>query len=109
MLGAIAYVAFRGVKRAGRRRVESSPETDAIMLTLGGILVFWPIVLAWVINKYVNVENKKKYWMMFNIIGCLVMTLVPLGWEVYFLYGFVTSVVVFVFRLPGSLRAHINL
>jgi hypothetical protein len=30
--------------------------------------------------------------MMFNIIGFLLMTLVPLGWEVYFLYGFVAAV-----------------
>lgn len=54
--------------------------------------MFWPIALAWVIHEYVNVENKKKYWMIFNIIGFLLMTLVLLGWEVYFLYGFVASV-----------------
>jgi hypothetical protein len=92
LLGAIAYVAYRRAKRAGRQRVESSPETDAVMWLLGGILVFWPIALAWVIHEYVNVENKKKCWMMFNIIGFLLMTLVPLGWEVYFLYGFVAAV-----------------
>ena len=62
------------------------------MWLLGGILVFWPIALAWVIHECVNVENKKKYWMIFNINGFLLMTLVPLGWEVYFLYGFVASV-----------------
>ena len=38
-------------------------------------------------------EKKKKYWMMFNINGFLLMTLIPLGWEVYFLYGFVVMVV----------------
>ena len=54
--------------------------------------MFWPIALAWVIHECVNVENKKKYWMIFNINGFLLMTLVPLGWEVYFLYGFVASV-----------------
>jgi hypothetical protein len=31
--------------------------------------------------------------MMFNITGFLLMTLVPLGWEVYFLYGFVAFLV----------------
>ena len=73
-------------------RTESSPETDAVMWLLGGILVFWPLALAWLIHEHVNLENKKKYWMMFNINGFLLMTLVPLGWEVYFLYGFVASV-----------------
>jgi len=29
---------------------------------------------------------------MFNINGFLLMTLIPLGWEVYFLYGFVVMV-----------------
>ena len=92
MLGAIAYVAYRRAKRRSRVRTESSPETDAVMWLLGGILVFWPIALAWLIHEYVNLENKKKYWMMFNITGFLLMTLVPLGWEVYFLYGFVAAV-----------------
>jgi hypothetical protein len=31
--------------------------------------------------------------MMFNINGFLLITLIPLGWEVYFLYGFVAYVV----------------
>jgi len=92
LLGAIAYVAYRRAKRRSRVRTESSPETDAVMWLLGGILVFWPIALAWLIHEYVNLENKKKYWMMFNITGFLLMTLVPLGWEVYFLYGFVAAV-----------------
>jgi hypothetical protein len=92
LLGAIAFVAYRRARRASRQRVESSPETDAVMWFLGGILVFWPIALAWVIHEYVNVENKEKYWLMLNIIGFLLMTLVPLGWEVYFLYGFVAAV-----------------
>lgn len=92
MLGAIAYVAYRRAKRAGRQPVDPDPETDAIMWLLGGILVFWPIALAWVIHEYFNVENKKEYWMIFNINGFLLMTLVPLGWEVYFLYGFVALV-----------------
>jgi hypothetical protein len=29
---------------------------------------------------------------MFNVTGFLLMTLIPLGWEVYFLYGFVAAV-----------------
>jgi hypothetical protein len=92
LLGAIAYVAYRRAKRRSHVRTESSPETDAVMWLLGGILVFWPIALAWLIHEYVNLENKKKCWMMFNITGFLLMTLVPLGWEVYFLYGFVAAV-----------------
>ena len=68
---------------------ESSPETDAAMMLLGSILLFWPIALSWLIHEYSNAENKRKYWMMFNINGFLLMTLIPLGWEVYFLYGFV--------------------
>jgi hypothetical protein len=93
VLGAIAYVAYRKAKRKNRISRQSSPETDAAMWLLGGILVFWPIALAWVIHEYVNVKNKKKYWLMFIINGFLLMTLVPLGWEVYFLYGFLTCVV----------------
>jgi hypothetical protein len=31
---------------------------------------------------------------MFNVTGFLLMTLIPLGWEVYFLYGFVAAIVV---------------
>jgi hypothetical protein len=31
--------------------------------------------------------------MMFGVNGFLLMTLIPLGWEVYFLYGFVVMVV----------------
>jgi hypothetical protein len=92
LLGAIAFVAYRRARRASSQRVESSPETDAVLWFLGGILVFWPIALAWVIHEYVNVDNKKKYWLMFNINGFLLMTLVPLGGEVYFLYGFVAAV-----------------
>ena len=72
---------------------ESSPETDAIMLLLGSILLFWPVALSWLIHEFSPLENKKKYWMMFNINGFLLMSLIPLGWEVYFLYGFVASVV----------------
>ena len=72
---------------------ESSPETDAAMMLLGSILLFWPIALSWLIHEYSNAENKCKYWMMFNINGFLLMTLIPLGWEVYFLYGFVAAVV----------------
>jgi hypothetical protein len=93
VLGAIAYVAYRRAKRRSRVRTESSPETDAVMWLLGGILVFWPIALAWLIHEYVNLENKKKSWMMLNITGFLLITLVPLGWEVYFLYGFVAAVI----------------
>jgi hypothetical protein len=93
MLGAIAYVAYRKVKRRSRVSRESSPETDAAMMLLGSILLFWPIALSWLIHEYSNAENKRKYWMMFNINGFLLMTLIPLGWEVYFLYGFVASVV----------------
>jgi len=93
VLGAIAYVAYRKAKRRNRVRRESSPETDAAMMLLGSILLFWPVALSWLIHEYSNTENKRKYWMMFNINGFLLMTLIPLGWEVYFLYGFVAAVV----------------
>ncbi len=71
---------------------QSSPETDAAMWLLGGILVFWPIALAYVLNEKLPLENKPKYWTIFNLTGFLLMTLIPLGWEVYFLYGFVAAV-----------------
>ena len=91
MLGAIAYVAYRRAKRRSRVRTESSPETDAVMWLLGGILVFWPIALAWVIHDGLQVQNKTKYWLMSLTPGILLLTLIPLGWEVYFLYGFVAA------------------
>jgi len=72
---------------------ESSPETDAVMWFLGGVLLFWPIALAYALHESLNLENKKRYWVMFNVTGFLLMTLIPLGWEVYFLYGFVAAVV----------------
>ena len=73
---------------------ESNPETDAVMCMLGGILLFWPIALAYALHESLNLEKKRKYWVMFNVTGFLLMTLIPLGWEVYFLYGFVAAVVV---------------
>ena len=93
MLGAIAYVAYRKAKRKNRVSRQSSPETDAIMWFLGGVLVFWPIALAWVIHEGLQVQNKTKYWLMALTPGILLLTLIPLGWEVYFLYGFVAAVV----------------
>jgi hypothetical protein len=71
---------------------QNSPETDAVMWFLGGVLVFWPVALAYALHESLNLENKKKYWVMFNVTGFLLMTLIPLGWEVYFLYGFVAAV-----------------
>ncbi len=94
MLGAIAYVAYRRAKRRNRVSRESSPETDAVMWMLVGILLFWPIALAYALHESLNLVNKRKYWVMFNVTGFLLMTLIPLGWEVYFLYGFVAAVVV---------------
>ena len=94
MLGAIAYVAYRRAKRRNRVSRESSPETDAAMWFLGGVLLFWPIALAYALHESLNLENKRKYWVMFNLTGFLLMTLIPLGWEVYFLYGFVATVTV---------------
>ena len=94
MLGAIAYVAYRKAKRRNRVSRESSPETDAVMWMLGGVLLFWPIVLDYALHESLTLENKRKYWVMFNVTGFLLMTLVPLGWEVYFLYGFVAAVTV---------------
>ena len=91
MLGAIAYVAYRKAKRKNRVSRQSSPQTDADMWLLGGILVFWPIALAWVIHEGVRVQNKTKYWLMAIAPGILLLTLIPLGWEVYFLYGFVAA------------------
>jgi len=73
---------------------QNSPETDATMWFLGGVLVFWPVALAYALHESLNLEKKKKYWVMFNVTGFLLMTLIPLGWEVYFLYGFVASAVV---------------
>ena len=70
---------------------ESSPETDAAMWFLGGVLLFWPIALAYALHESLNLENKRKFWVMFNVPGFLLMTLIPLGWEVYFLYGFVAT------------------
>jgi hypothetical protein len=93
VLGAIAYVAYRKAKRKNRVSRQSSPETDAIMWFLGGVLVFWPIALAWVIHEGLQVQNKTKYWLMALTLGILLLTLIPLGWEVYFLYGFVAAVV----------------
>ncbi len=72
-------------------RTESSPETDAVMWLLGGILVFWPIALAWVIHEELKIQDKTKYWLMALTPGVLLLTLIPLGWEVYFLYGFVAA------------------
>jgi hypothetical protein len=92
MIGAIAYVAYRRAKRRSRVRTESSPETDAVMWILGGILVFWPIALAWVIHEDIQVQIKTKYWLMALSPVILLLTLIPLGWEVYFLYGFVAAV-----------------
>ena len=89
MLGAIAYVAYRKAKRRNRVTRQNSPETDAIMGFLGAVLVFWPVALAYALHESLTLENKKKYWVMFNVTGFLLMTLIPLGWEVYFLYGFV--------------------
>jgi hypothetical protein len=91
VLGAIAYVAYRKAKRKNRVSRQSSPETDATMWFLGGILVFWPIALAWVIHEGLQVQNKTKYWLMALTPGILLLTLIPLGWEVYFLYGFVAA------------------
>jgi hypothetical protein len=94
LLGAIAYVGYRRAKRRTRVSRQNSPETDAIMLLLGGVLLLWPIALAYALHEWLTIENKKKYWVMFNVTGFLLMTLIPLGWEVYFLYGFVATVVV---------------
>ena len=94
MLGAIAYVAYRRAKRKTKVSRQSGPETDAVMWMLGGVLLFWPIALAYALHESLTLENKRKYWVMFNVTGFLLMTLIPLGWEVYFLYGFVAAVVV---------------
>ena len=61
------------------------------MWLLGGILVFWPIALAWVIHEGLKIKDKTKYWLMALAPGILLLTLMPLGWEVYFLYGFVAA------------------
>lgn len=72
-------------------RTESSPETDAVMWLLVGILVFWPIALAWLIYEGLKGQDKTKYWLMAIAPCILLLTLIPLGWEVYFLYGFVAA------------------
>lgn len=61
------------------------------MLLIGGILVFWPISLAWVIQEGPQVANKNKYWLMALAPGLFLLTLIPPGWEVYFVYGFVAT------------------
>jgi O-antigen/teichoic acid export membrane protein len=91
VLGAIAYVAYRKAKRKSRVRRQSSPETDAVMWLLGAILVFWPIALAWAIHEGLQVKDKTKYWLMALTPGILLLTLIPLGWELYFVYGFVAA------------------
>ncbi len=63
------------------------------MWFLGGVLVFWPLALGWVIHEGLKVQNKTKYSLMALAPGILLITLIPLGWEVYFLYGFVAAVV----------------
>lgn len=73
---------------------QSSSETDATMWFLGGVLLFWPVALAYALHETLNLENKRKYWAMFNVTGFLLMTLIPLGWEVYFLYGFIGAIIV---------------
>lgn len=93
MLGAIAYVAYRKAKRRNRVSTRNSPETDAVMWLLGGILVFWPVALAYVLREKLNAETKTKYWVFFGVTGFLLLSLIPLGWEVYFLYGSVAAVV----------------
>lgn len=93
MLGAISHAAYRKAKRNKSVSRQSSPETDAIMLLLGGILVFWPIALAWVIHEGLQVENKTKYWLMTLAPGVLLLTLIPLGWGVHIVYGFVATAV----------------
>jgi hypothetical protein len=70
---------------------QSSPETDAAMWLLGSILVFWPIALAWVIHEGFQIQNKTKSWLMALTPGILLLTLIPLGWEVYFVYGFAAA------------------
>jgi O-antigen/teichoic acid export membrane protein len=91
VLGAIAYVAYRKAKRKSRVRRQSSPETDAVMWLLGATLVFWPIALAWVIHEGLQVKDKTKYWLMALVPGIVLLTLIPLGWELYFVYGFVAA------------------
>jgi hypothetical protein len=72
---------------------ESSPETDAVMWLLGTILLFWPLALVYVIHEGLKVSDKVKYWLIPTVPGFLLFTLFFLGWEVYFLYGFVATVV----------------
>ena len=93
MLGAIAYVAYRRAKRKNRVSRQPDPATDVIMMVFFGILLLWPIAIATAIYRYLDLEKKRKYWLMFNINGFLLMTLIPLGWEVYFLYGFVVMLI----------------
>ncbi len=93
MLGAIAYLAYRKAKRRSRVRRESSPETDAVMWLLGGILLFWPLALVYVIQEGLKVSDKAKHWLIPTVPAFLLITLFILGWEVYFLYGFVGVVV----------------
>jgi O-antigen/teichoic acid export membrane protein len=91
VLGAIAYVAYRRAKRKNRVSRQSSPETDASMWLLGGILLVWPIALAWVIHEGLQVKDKTRYWLMALTPVILLLTLIPLGWELYFVYGFVAA------------------
>lgn len=93
MLGAIAYVAYRRAKRANRVRCEPDQQTDAIMAIFGGIFLLWPIAITVAIYRYLDIEKKRKYWLMLNIPGFFLMTLVPLGWEVYFLYGLAVMII----------------
>lgn len=93
MLGAIAYVAYRKAKRKNRVSRQPSPETDAVMWLLGAILVFWPLALVYVIHEGLKVSDKVRYWLIPTVPGSLLTSLFFLGWEVYFLYGFIATVV----------------
>ena len=53
--------------------------------------MFWPIALAWVVHEGLKAQDKTKYLLMALTPGILLLTLIPLGWEVYFVYGFVAA------------------
>lgn len=78
---------------------QNSPETDAAMWLLGAVLVFWPIAMVYGIHEGLNVSDRLKYWLIPLLPGLLLSTLFFLGWEVYFLYGFVAVIVFLCFAL----------
>jgi hypothetical protein len=60
---------------------KTNPETDAVVMPPGGILLFWPSPLDWLYREYEVARKNRSYWMMSNINRSHSMILILLGWE----------------------------